>query len=130
MSDSIGDFLTIIRNASRAGKEKCIGRYSKLLEQVSSILKSEGYIRDYAVIEERPGIKRIQVVLKYVNEVPAITGIQRVSKPGRRIYYKYNDIPRTLGGLGISIVTTSRGVIKDSEARRQKAGGEIICTVW
>ena len=125
--DTIGDFLTNIRNASRAGKESCSVSYSKLRVGIAGILKEEGYIKDFAVSEDK---RSLTVELKYVDDVPAITGIQRHSKPGRRLYCGYQDIPRVLGGLGISILTTSRGILKDRDARRQKVGGELVCKVW
>ena len=127
--DSIGDFLTIIRNASSAGKEACSASWSKIREGIAKILKEEGYIADFAVDGDKAQ-KKLTITLKYSNEVPAITKIERVSKPGRRLYYSCTDIPRVLGGLGISILTTSRGVLSDKEARANKAGGELICKVW
>lgn len=130
MSDSISDFITIIRNAYKAGKESCVGKHSKMHESIAGILKSEGYIRDYSVITADNGIKSLQLVLKYVNEVPALTGINRASRPGRRMYFPAREIPRTLGGLGVTILTTSKGVMKDRDARRTNVGGELVCTVW
>lgn len=130
MSDTISDFLTIIRNAYRAGKPSCLGRYSKLHLSIANILKEEGYIRDVQVLTAENGLKQLEVTLKYVNDAPALTGIKRVSTPGRRLYFRSAEIPRTLGGLGISILTTSKGILRDREARQQNVGGEIICTVW
>lgn len=130
MSDTISDFLTIIRNGYRAHKETVEARYSKIHWSIAQILKEEGYLRDVQEGQDKNGHKNIVLNLKYVDDVPALTGIQRHSKPGRRAYYKHNDIPRVLGGLGIGILTTSRGVIKDREARRQKVGGEMVCSVW
>lgn len=127
--DNIGDFLTIIRNASAAGKDTCIASCSNIREGIAKILKAEGYIADYAVDGEKAQ-KKITITLKYSNGVAAITKIDRVSKPGRRLYYSCTDIPRVLGGMGISILTTSRGVLSDKEARANKAGGELLCKVW
>lgn len=127
--DNIGDFLTIIRNASSARKDSCAASWSKIREGIAKILKAEGYIADYSVEGEKAS-KNINIVLKYVSEVPAITQIERVSKPGRRLYYSCNDIPRVLGGMGICILTTSRGVMNDKDCRANKAGGELICKVW
>ncbi len=127
--DSIGDFLTIIRNASAAGKESCATQWSKMREGIASILKSEGYISSYEVGGD-PKKRVITLKMKFVNGVPALTGIVRVSKPGCRLYHEYRDIPRVLNGLGIAILTTSRGILKDSECRAKKVGGEIICKVW
>lgn len=127
--DSIGDFLTIIRNASKAGKESCKAQYSKLREGIAAILKDEGYIASYEVAGEKAE-KTINIVLKYVGGVPALTNISRVSTPGCRSYFQYREIPRVLNGMGISILTTSKGSLKDSECRAKKVGGEIICKVW
>ena len=129
MSDPISDFLTVIRNAYSAGKDTCDARYSKLHLRIAEILKEEGYLREVEKLDEA-GKQAIRLTLKYVDEVPAVTGIKRVSTPGRRLYFQSRDIPRTLGGLGVGILTTSRGVLKDKEARRQKVGGEMICAIW
>lgn len=130
MSDPISDFLTRIRNASRAGREQCVAQYSKLRVNLLNILKAEGFIRGYEEGKDERGHKTLVVQLKYVEQTPAITGIQRVSTPGRRMYFKSTDIPRVLGGLGIAILTTSKGVMNDRDARRNKLGGELICNVW
>lgn len=128
--DPIGDFITIIRNASTAGKATCIAPHSKLRAGVAAILKGEGYIKDFREDKDERGHKTLVIDLKYVKNKPAIAGIKRESKPGRRIYYGYDEIPRVLEGLGISILTTSRGVLKDRDARSQKIGGEVLCQVW
>ena len=128
--DTIGDYLTIIRNAYRAGKERTSARYSKLREGIANILLEEGYIEGINVHSESPSQKFIDLTLKYVDGKPAMVDIQRWSKPGCRYYAKYDDIPRVLGGLGISILTTSRGVLRDRDARRLKVGGELLCKVW
>jgi small subunit ribosomal protein S8 len=125
--DTIGDFLTSLRNAALANKGACTVQYSKLRLGIARILKEEGYVEDFAVVENGKGL---EVRLKYVNDIPAITGIQRQSKPGRRVYCGYREIPRVLGGLGVSILTTSKGLMKDRDARRQKLGGELVCRVW
>lgn len=127
--DNIGDFLTIIRNASNARKDSCCASWSNIREGIVKILKDSGYIADFAVSGEKAE-KKIEITLKYVGGVPAITQIERVSKPGRRLYYSCSDIPRVLGGMGISILTTSRGVLTDGDCRKNKAGGELICKVW
>ena len=129
MSDPISDFLTVIRNAYRAGKETCDTRYSKMHQRIAEILLEEGYIREVAKVEVE-GKPALRINLKYVNEVPAVTGIKRVSRPGRRMYFQSRDIPRTLGGLGVGILTTSHGILKDRDARQQKVGGELICAIW
>jgi len=128
--DTIGDFLTLLRNASIAGQDSCTTRFSKLKAGVAHILKDEGYVQDFGIREEGPGHKFIDISLKYVDGQPAIVGIERYSKPGRRLYSGYEEIPKVLGGLGISILTTSKGILKDRDARRQKIGGEVICKVW
>lgn len=128
--DTIGDFLTIIRNAGAAGLPTCSSRYSKVKAGIAGILKDEGYISGFRITEEAPGQKFIELSLKYVDGKSAIVAVERFSKPGRRLYTGYQDIPRVLGGLGLSILTTSRGILKDRDARREKVGGEIICKVW
>lgn len=127
--DSIGDFLTIIRNASAAGKDSCSAQWSKIREGIASILKDEGYISSFEVSGEKAE-KVIKITLKYMQGVSALTGLTRISTPGCRTYYEYRNIPKVLNGMGISILTTSKGVMKDSECRAKKAGGEIICKVW
>ncbi|GAB4268364.1 MAG TPA: 30S ribosomal protein S8 [Opitutae bacterium] len=129
--DTIGDFLTIIRNSTRAGKETCSAQWSKMREGIAKILKEEGFIRDYKeIIDGKTGRKELKLTLKYVDSASVIAGIERYSKPGCRIYSGWNEIPKVLGGLGITILTTSKGILKDADARRQKAGGEIIAKVW
>ena len=130
MTDPISDFLTRIRNASRAGKSECRGQHSKMKEAIAGILKEEGFIRAFRSETDDRGHKIIVVDLKYVEGSAAIAGIQRISKPGRRLYYRSDEIPRVLEGLGVGILTTSRGLMKDSEARRNRLGGELVCTVW
>lgn len=130
MSDPISDFLTIIRNAYRAGKETCDARYSKIHLRIAEILKEEGYLANVEKVESERGFPALRLTLKYVDDVPALTGIRRISRPGMRMYYKAPDIPRTLGGLGVSILTTSKGILRDREARRENIGGELICAIW
>jgi small subunit ribosomal protein S8 len=130
MSDPIGDMLTRIRNASSARHEKVVIPASRLKVRIAEVLKQEGYIKDYVQHEdERQGA--ITVLLKYgADREPAISDIKRMSKPGLRRYVPTDDIPRVLNGMGIAILSTSKGVMVDREARKQKVGGEIICTVW
>ena len=129
LSDPIADMLTRIRNGSRVSKPEVKIRASKVCEGVAGVLKSEGYIDDYDRIDDgKQGLLR--VALKYSREgVPAITEIKRVSKPGRRIYSNMNDMPEVLGGLGIVIVSTNKGVMSDRNCRKENVGGEMICTV-
>jgi small subunit ribosomal protein S8 len=128
--DTIGDFITILRNASSAQKATCRAQHSKVREGIAAILKDEGYITGFRVVDVRPGIRDLEIELKYVDGTPAITGIERVSTPGRRSYAGYKEIPRVLGGLGIAILTTSKGIMRAREARRNKLGGELLCNVW
>jgi len=130
MTDPISDFLTRLRNASKARLDECVIPHSKLKESVAAILKSEGYIADHTSGADAQGHKTLVVKMKYVDGAPAITGITRVSTPGRRLYYSYTDIPRVLNGLGIGILSTSKGLMKDADCRRNKAGGEMLCNVW
>lgn len=95
-----------------------------------AILKAEGYVLDFSTGTDEQGHKTLIVKMKYVDGAPAITGLTRVSTPGRRLYYRYSEIPRVLNGLGIAILSTSRGLMKDADCRRNKAGGELLCNVW
>jgi small subunit ribosomal protein S8 len=130
MTDPISDFLTHLRNASKAGLAQCVSPHSKLKESLANILKAEGYVRDVGTGADERGHKTLVVTMKYVDSAPVITGIKRTSTPGRRIYSGYSEIPRVLNGLGIAILSTSKGLMKDQDARRQKLGGELVCTVW
>jgi small subunit ribosomal protein S8 len=130
MTDPISDFLTHLRNASKAGLAQCVSPHSKLKESLAHILKNEGFVRDVASGTDERGHKTVIVTMKYVDSAPVITGIKRTSTPGRRLYSGYSEIPRVLNGLGISIISTSKGLMKDQDARRQKLGGELVCTVW
>jgi len=130
MTDPISDFLTHLRNASKAGLAQCVSPHSKLKESLANILKSEGYVRDVATGTDENGHKTVVVTMKYVDNAPVLTGLKRSSTPGRRLYTGYADIPRVLNGLGIAIISTSKGLLKDQDARRQKLGGELVCTVW
>lgn len=129
LTDPIADMLTRIRNANSASHEKVDIPYSKIKEQLANIIKEEGYILNYKVISEG-NKKSIRVYLKYTGKERVIKGLKRISKPGRRVYTSVEDMPRVLGGLGVAIVSTSKGVITDRECRKQKAGGEIICYIW
>jgi small subunit ribosomal protein S8 len=130
MTDPISDFLTRLRNASKAQQDTCVQPHSKLKAAIAAILKAEGYIADYSDGTDAAGHKTLVVKLKYVDGAPALTGLTRMSTPGRRLYYRYSEIPRVLNGLGIAIVSTSKGLMKDADCRRHKAGGELICNVW
>jgi small subunit ribosomal protein S8 len=130
LSDPIADMLTRIRNANVAMNEKVDIPASKISEDIIKILRNEGYIADYKFIENRKqGVLR--VFLKYgPGRERVIIGLQRVSKPGRRVYRKADDIPRVIGGLGVSIVSTSKGLLTDRQSRESRVGGEVICKVW
>jgi small subunit ribosomal protein S8 len=129
-SDPIGDMLTRIRNGQRARKSSVLAPHSGLRTSVLEVLKREGYIRGYSEREERPGVVALEIELKYHEGEPVIREIERVSKPGRRIYSKIKDLPRVHGGLGIAILSTPRGVMSDSDARAANVGGEVICQVF
>jgi small subunit ribosomal protein S8 len=130
MTDPIADMLTRIRNASLARHDRTEVPASRLKEAVAKILKSEGFIADVRPTEGE-GEKKLTIVLKYGRDRQgAIDGVRRVSRPGRRVYVRHDRIPRVLAGLGISILSTSHGLMSDREARRQKVGGELLCEVW
>jgi small subunit ribosomal protein S8 len=130
MTDPISDFLTRLRNASKAGLAQCISPHSNLKESLATILKTDGFVREVTTGTDERGHKTLVVTMKYVDNTPVITGIKRESTPGRRRYYGYQEIPRVLNGLGIAILSTSKGLMKDQDARRNKLGGELVCTVW
>jgi small subunit ribosomal protein S8 len=129
MNDPLGDLLTRIRNAQMRNKGKVTSPNSKLRERVLEVLKSEGYIRGYAVVE-REGQSEIEVELKYFDGAPVIREIERISKPGRRVYTSVKNLPRINNGLGVAIVSTPKGVMADHDARDANVGGEILCTVF
>lgn len=130
MTDPIADMLTRIRNANNVRLDKLEVPASKMKKEIAEILKREGFIRDVEYIDDnKQGIIRIYLKYGKSNE-RVITGLKRISKPGLRVYAKAHEIPRVLGGLGIAIVSTSKGVLTDKEARRQQVGGEIIAYVW
>jgi len=130
MTDPISDLLTRLRNASKARLDECVIPHSTLKEAIAAILKAEGYVADHSNSADAAGHKTLVVKMKYVDGAPAITGVTRVSSPGRRMYFGYTEIPRVLNGLGIGILSTSKGLMKDADCRRNKAGGELICNVW
>jgi len=130
MTDPLGDLLARIRNAQRQGIETIVSPASRLRANVLDVLKREGYIRDFAVEEKGPGIQEIRIELKYHEGAPVIRKIARVSKPGRRVYSRIADLERVYNGLGISILSTPRGVMSDNEARAANVGGEVLCQVF
>ncbi len=129
MSDVIADMLTRIRNASNAKHETVDIPASNMKKSIADILVEEGYIKGYQVIEDgKQGI--IRVTLKYIGKQKVISGLRRVSKPGLRIYSSCEDMPRVMNGLGIAIVSTSKGIMTDKKARKENVGGEVIAFVW
>ena len=129
LSDPIADFLTRLRNANTARKAELLVPYSKIKAEIARILKQEGYISNYEV-DTSGQFPQIKVVNKLVNRSSAITGLKRVSRPGLRKYVGSTEIPRVLGGMGISILSTPRGVITGREAKKQNIGGELLAVVW
>lgn len=129
--DSIGDFLTIIRNGVMAGKMDVVAPYSKMRFSIAEILKSEGFVQGVTVFEKAGDpYKSLSITLKYVDGESVIHSIQRISKPGCRVYSGSKQIKPTVGSLGISICTSSQGVMTDKKAKKLGIGGEIICSVW
>lgn len=130
MTDPLGDMLARIRNGQRANKASIVSPASNLRMNVLEVLKREGYIRGFAKADTRPGVSELTIELKYFEGKPVISTIARVSKPGRRVYSKIADLPRVANGLGISILSTPRGVMSDTEARSANVGGEVLCQVF
>lgn len=130
ISDPISDALTKIRNASRSRHPAVDLRVSRFLTEILNVLKAEGFIRTYKPIGETPAQRSVRVYLKYARKTPAITQIIRVSKPGVRTYRKAGELPRVLRGLGVAVVSTSKGVLSERDAYQQRIGGEVICYVW
>jgi len=130
MSDPLGDMLTRIRNAQRARHTVCVAPGSKLRANVLEVLRREGFIRGFSTETPRPGVSQLRIELKYNEGEPVIKEIHRVSKPGRRVYSKIKELPRVYAGLGVSILSTPRGVLSDAEARAANVGGEVLCRVF
>lgn len=130
MTDPLGDMLTRIRNAQMRSKVKVSTPASKLRQRVLDVLAAEGYIRGYTTVEFEGGKSELEIELKYFDGEPVIREIQRVSKPGRRVYASVKNIPRVNNGLGISIVSTPKGVMADHDARENNVGGEVLCRVF
>ncbi|MRH21573.1 30S ribosomal protein S8 [Rhodovulum strictum] len=130
MNDPLGDMLTRIRNAQMRGKSTVRTPASKLRAWVLDVLKDEGYIRGYDKVDGQGGLPELEVSLKYFEGQPVIRELKRVSKPGRRVYMSVSDLPQVRQGLGVSIVSTSKGVMSDAAARSANVGGEVLCTVF
>lgn len=129
VTDQIGDFLTRIRNGGSAGHSTIEAPNSKLKANIAAILKDQGFIEDFEIIDD--GVQgKIKVRLRYYNKAHTIHDIKRISKPGRRVYTPADQLPRINNGLGIAIISTSKGIMSDKEARAYNVGGEIICTIW
>jgi small subunit ribosomal protein S8 len=129
VTDPIADLLARVRNACAAQKQEMFMPYSKIKAEIARILKEEGYITDYSVDTEKEH-PRIKITNKIANRSSAITGLKRVSRPGLRRYVGADDIPRVLGGMGVAILSTPRGVLSGREAKKQKVGGELLAYVW
>ncbi|MFA4884522.1 MAG: 30S ribosomal protein S8 [Desulfotomaculaceae bacterium] len=130
MTDPIADFLTRIRNANTVYHDKVEAPASRMKKAIAAILRDEGFVKDYEFIDDgKQGI--IRVYLKYgASKERVITGLKRISKPGLRVYARKDDVPKVLGGLGIAIISTSKGIMSDKKARRESLGGEVLCYVW
>jgi small subunit ribosomal protein S8 len=129
VTDPIADFLARVRNGARAQKPEVLIPYSRIKAEIARIFKEEGYISDYTV-DTSGAHPRIKVINKLVERSSAITGLRRVSRPGLRRYVGADEIPRVLGGMGVAILSTSRGILSGREARKQKLGGELLAYVW
>jgi small subunit ribosomal protein S8 len=130
INDPLGDMLTRIRNAQMRKKSKVVTPASRLRASVLNVLQDEGYIRGFAEVHQEGGHPEIEIELKYFDGTPVISSIQRVSKPGRRVYSGAKELPSVRNGLGISIISTPRGVMSDSSARDENVGGEVLCQVY
>ncbi len=130
MNDPLGDMLTRIRNAQQRRRPKVVTPASNLRARVLDVLAEEGFIRGYTRVDTRAGVSEIEIELKYNNGLPAIRDIERVSRPGRRVYSPVRDIPTVANGLGVAILSTPKGVMSDTRAREEKVGGEVLCNVF
>jgi small subunit ribosomal protein S8 len=129
MTDPIADMIIRVKNAFLASRATVEIPHSKMKEALAKILVAEGYVQSYEVKATAPQ-NTIDIKLKYIGKIPAITEVRRLSKPGRRMYANVNDIPRSLGGYGVTIVSTSKGVVTDKDARKMNVGGEVLCQIW
>lgn len=129
VTDPIADYLTRVRNATRAKKPRVEIPASKMKIGLTEILKNTGYVIDYEIIDDNKQ-KKINLVLKYKSGIPAISGLKRISKPGLRVYKAADKLPRVLNGLGTAVISTPKGLLTDKEARNLLVGGEVICYIW
>ena len=130
ISDPLGDMLTRIRNAQMRSRPKVSTPASKLRERVLEVLQEEGYIRGFARVDYSDGKSEIEIELKYFDGQPVIREIKRISSPGRRVYSSVKDLPTIANGLGVAILSTPKGVMSDSQARRENVGGEVLCSIF
>ena len=130
MTDPLGDLFSRIRNAQMRNKSKVSTPGSKMRARVLDVLKNEGYIRGYSSVEHKDGRSEFEIELKYFDGAPVIREIERVSKPGRRVYVSMKNLPRINNGLGVAILSTPKGVMSDHDARDANVGGEVLCTVF
>jgi len=128
--DSVGNFLTIIRNGVMVSKPFIIAPFSKIRFTLAQILKDEGFIKNVAILEDEAGRKSLKLFLKYVDGESVIHEITRISTPGRRLYASIVNVKRVIGGLGVSILTTDKGILTHKQAKKLGVGGEVICTIW
>lgn len=129
MTDPIADMIIRVKNAFLASRATVSIPHSKMKEALAKILEAEGYVESFEVKPTVPQ-KTIEIKLKYIGKIPAITEVRRLSKPGRRMYAAVGEIPRSLGGYGVTIVSTSKGVVTDKDARKMNIGGEVLCQIW
>jgi small subunit ribosomal protein S8 len=130
ISDPLGDMLTRIRNAQMRSRPKVVSPASKLRERVLEVLQEEGYIRGFSRTDHGDGKSELEIELKYFDGQPVIRNIKRISSPGRRVYSSVKDIPTIANGLGVAILSTPKGVMSDSQARRENVGGEVLCSIF
>lgn len=130
ISDPLGDMLTRIRNAQMRSRSSVTTPASKLRERVLEVMKEEGYIRGYSRTDYQDGKSEIEIELKYFDGKPVIRNLKRISKPGRRVYSSVDDLPTVANGLGVAILSTPKGVMSDSQARRENVGGEVLCSIF
>ena len=128
--DTIGNFLTIIRNGIMVTKKYVTIPYSKIKHEIASILEEEGFIKNFSIETSDKGFKTLKIALKYVNNESVIHEITRISRPGLRVYESYSNIEPVIGGLGITILSTNKGIITNRKAKSLSTGGEVLCTVW
>lgn len=129
MTDPIADLLIRIKNAHMARQSQLLVPFSRIKKNIAEIMQKEGYLESVEVVSTSP-FAQIEIKLRYIGRSPAVSDVKRLSKPGRRLYVPAKDIPKALGGYGITILSTSKGIMTDKEARKQNIGGELICQVW